>query len=175
MGSPGHIRVQSDWTSIEINPANPAALPAQPDNAALYDPDPDTRRLAMNLLNYEPEDVASNRLLALIREKGPSDVIVGFLLRQPAFRQAHAVEIAEASVPYLKSDSVIALEGAVAALRGAPQIAPYIDALLAAAEHVTELSSAQTGADLAQILIDSHDPRARAVLRRLVDRTTHGR
>lgn len=162
----GKIRAQSEWTPIEINPADPAALPAQPNDASLYDPDPNTRRLAMNLLNYEPEDVASNHLLALIHEKGPSDVIVGFLIRQPAFRQAHAAEIAEASLPYLKSDSVIALEGAVAALRAAPNI----DALLAAAEHVTERSSAQTGADLAQILVDSHHPRAHAVLRRLVDR-----
>jgi len=163
----GKIRAQSVWTSIVIGPPDPAAKPAQPDDAALYDPDPNTRRLAMNLLNYEPEDIASNHLLALIHEKGPTDVIVGFLLRQPAFREAHAAEIAEASVPYLKSDSVLAMEGAVAALRSAPRI----DALLAAADHVTERASTQTGADLAQILVDSHDPRAHAVLRRLIDRS----
>ena len=162
----GKIRTQSEWTPIQIGPPDPAALPAQPDNAALCDPDPNTRRLAMNLLNYEPEDAASKRLLALIHEKGPSDVIVGFLLRQPAFRRDHAAEIAEASLPYLKSESVIALEGAVAALRAAP----HIDELLASAEHITERSSAQTGADLAQILVDSQDPRAHAILRRLVDR-----
>ena len=112
----------------------------------------------------------SRRLLALLHAKGPSDAIVQFLMRQPAFRAAHLVEVAEASLPFLESDSPVVMGGAVAAIRWMPVASPaFVDAMLRSAEQVIPHVASQSAGDLAGMLAASRDPRAHALLRRLLE------
>jgi hypothetical protein len=133
----------------------------------LYHPDRSVRGYAMNGLSYWPEDSTSNKLLALLHTKGPSDALISFLTRQPRFRDS--AEIVEASLPYLEADSPVLLGGAFAALRLPSRDNPAVrEALLRSAEHVVSRADSQTGSDLAQMLAATKDPRAHALLQSLL-------
>ena len=135
----------------------------------LYHPDGSVRRYAMKGLYYWPEDSTSNKLLALLHAKGPSDVLINFLTRQPRFRDS--AEIVEASLPYLEADSPVLLGGAFAALRLPSRDNPAVwEALLRSAEHVVSRADSQTGSDLAQMLAATKDPRAHALLQSLLEK-----
>jgi hypothetical protein len=135
----------------------------------LYHPDRSVRGYAANGLSYWPEDSTSNKLLALLHTKGPSDVLINFLTRQPRFRDS--AEIVEASLPFLEADSPVLIEGAFAALRLPSRDNPAIlEALLRSAEHVVSRADSQTGSDLAQMLAATKDPRAHAMLQGLLEK-----
>lgn len=137
----------------------------------LYHPDASVRRYAMNGLSYWPEEAASKKLLGLLHTKGPSDSLIGFLMRQPDFRAVHSDEIAEASLPFLAVDSPVLLGGTVDALRPASRDNPAIrEAMLRSAEHVVSRADSQTGSDLAQMIAATKDERAHAVLRSLLEK-----
>ena len=137
----------------------------------LYHRDATVRRYAMDGLSYWPEDVASARLLGLLRTKGPSDSLLHFLTRQPDFRAAHSGEIVELSLPFLTAESPILLGGAVAALLPASRDNPVLrEAMLRSAEHVISRADSQTGSDLAHAIAATKEERAHAILQRLLEK-----
>ena len=111
------------------------------------------------------------KLLALLKTKGPSDELVRFLTRQSAFSAAHAAEILAASMPYLDSDSSVAIDGALTALmQAAPASDPAVlSALLRTAEHIVPRADVQNRGNVTQILAWSKSEPAHALLRKLVD------
>jgi hypothetical protein len=142
----------------------------------LYHSDVSVRRYAMNGLSYWPEDAASEKLLALLRTKGPSEELVRFLLRQPEYGPKHRTEIVTECLPYLQSDSPVAIRGALTALRWpTPSVNPAVfQGLLKAAEHIISHGDAQSASDVLQELAGPasapiRDSRVHALLRRLVD------
>jgi len=170
------VRARAPADAAEVLTDTLPSLLGAPDDVSfdiltgyMYHPDLSVRRYAANGLNYWPEDLASGRLLSLLGAKGPSDSLIGFLTRQPRFRDS--AEIVEASLPFLESDSPVLMGGAVDALRLASRDNPAIrDALLRSAEHVVSRADSQTGADLAQMLAAGKDPRAHALLRSLLEK-----
>jgi hypothetical protein len=137
----------------------------------LYHPEATVRRYAMDGLSYWPEGVSSARLLGLLRTKGPTDSLVRFLMRRPDFRAAHSPEIAEASLPFLASDSPELLGGVVAALLGASHDNPAVrEAVLRLAEHLIPRADSQSGSDLAHAIAATKDERAHAILQRLLEK-----
>jgi hypothetical protein len=109
-------------------------------------------------------------------EKGPSEELVRFLLRQTEYGAAHRDEIVAASLPYLDSDSAVAVGGVLTALRWPPgTISPAtFEALLRSAEHILQRADAQTRADLLQSLAGlpsgkGGDPRVHVLLQKFVD------
>jgi hypothetical protein len=146
---------------------------------SLYSPDASVRRYAMDGLSYWPEDATSEKLFASLRTKAPSEELIRFLLRRPEYRAKHQVEIATACLPYLESDSPMAIGGALAALRWPPPSvnSAVFQALLQAAEHIISHGDAQSASEVLQALAGPAsapilDPRVHALLRRLVDAGT---
>ncbi len=149
-----------------------------PDDAAfdivvsyLYHPFQAVRRYAINGLLFWPEDSASTKLLALLPAKGPSDELVRFLLQQPDYGRAHQAEIVAASLPYLESDSSVAIDGALTAVQWSPASTDpaVFDALLNAAEHIVPRMDVQNRGNLLQALAWSKEEKAHLLLRKLVD------
>jgi len=137
----------------------------------LYHPDVFVRGYAARGLSYWPREDASKKLLGLLHTKGPSDVLIGFLMQQPQFFAAHGDEIAEASLPFLGSDTPMVLTGAVSALRAASPANPAVrEAMLRSAEHVVSAADPGTGRSLAQIIAATQDERAHAVLKALLEK-----
>jgi hypothetical protein len=129
------------------------------------------RRYASDGLSYWPEDSTSTKLLALLHTKGPSEELVRFLLRQPEFGPAHQAEIVTASLPYLESDSSVAIDGALTAIQSPPASADPVvfDALLNAAERIVPRMDVQNRGNLLQTLAWSKQEKAHLLLRKLVD------
>ena len=189
------FRLQSDWTPLEVRPSRPgqraqwlnelrrnppqdaAALLSDilpdlfgfPDAASLeiltgdlYHPDASVRRYAANGLFFGPEDTVTAALRAMVRTKGPSDTMVRWL--------PQSEEMVRASLPYLESDSLVILEGAIALLNWAPHTGvPVLDAELRTAERVVPKVAEQSGSSLTQQMAESNDPRVHALLRRLLE------
>jgi hypothetical protein len=170
------VRARAPTDAAELLTDTLPSLLGAPDDVSfdiltgyLYHPDLSVRRYAANGMYYWPEESASIKLLALLHAKGPSDTLIDFLTVQPRFRDS--AEIVEASLPFLESDSPVLLGGAVAALRPASRDNPTIlEALLRSAEHVVSRADSQTGADLAQMLAATKDPRAHALLQSLLEK-----
>jgi len=137
----------------------------------LYHPFPAVRRYASDGLSYWPEDSTSARLLALLHSKGPSEELVRFLLRQPEFGKAHQTEIVAASLPYLESESSVAIDGALTAVQWPPASADpaVFDALMNAAERIVRRMDVQNRGNLVQTLAWSKQEKAHLLLRKLVD------
>ncbi len=139
----------------------------------LFDSNSSVRRYAMNGLSYWPEDSTSSKMLALLHTKGPSDELVRFLLQQPDYRAAHQAEIVAAVLPYLESESPVAIAGALAALRWPSSIdANVLEALLRAADHILPRVDTQTASNLLQMLAaptSVNDDRVHTLLRKFVD------
>ena len=136
----------------------------------LYHPNESVRRYAMDGLSYWPEDSTSLKLLALLHSRGPSDVMVRFLMRQPPLRAARAVEILEASLPFLKSESPVLVAGAIEAIQHGPHDGPAVlDALLESAVHVDRYADAQSAANLTQWLAETKSETAHSQIRRFVE------
>jgi hypothetical protein len=170
------LRARAPADAAEVLTDTLPSLLGAPDDASfdilagyLYHPDLSVRRCAMNGLSYWPEDLASGRLLSLLGTKGPSDSLIGFLTRQPRFRDSAG--IVDASLPFLESDSPVLMGGAVDALRLASRDNPAIrETLLRSAEHVVSRAGSQTGSDVAQMLAAGKDPRAHALLQSLLEK-----
>jgi hypothetical protein len=141
----------------------------------LYHPFPAVRRYAAHGLSYWPEDSTSAKLLALLHTKGPNDELVRFLLQQPEFGPAHHAEIVAACLPYLESDSPVAIDGALTALQWPPAAEPAVfEAMLRAAEDIVPRADAQTRNNLLQALAGPtsaprNDPRVHVLLRKFLD------
>lgn len=136
----------------------------------LHHPDSAVRRYAMNGLSYWPEDSTSEKLLALLHTRGPSEELVRFLSRQPEFGKAHQAEILAAALPYLTSDSAVAIDGALTAVHWTPaeKDPAVLDALLNAAERIVPRADVQNRGNLLQTLAWSKQEKAHALLRKLV-------
>jgi len=137
----------------------------------LYHPFPAVHRYASDGLAYWPEDSTSARLLALLDSKGPSEELVRFLLRQPEFGKTHHAEIVAASLPYLESESSVAIDGALTAVQWPPASADpaVFEALLNAAERIVPRMDVQNRGNLVQTLAWSKQEKAHLLLRKLVD------
>ena len=136
----------------------------------LYHENSSVRRYAMNGLSYWPEDSTSRRLLALLHTKGPSDELVRFLMRQPDLRSAHSAEIAETSLPFLESDSAVAIDGAITALGQAGVDNSTIrDIALRSVERIVSREDVQNRGSLLQIMARTKDERVHRLLRKLVE------
>ena len=137
----------------------------------LYHPFPAVRRYAIDGLSYWPEDSTSAKLLALLHTKGPSEELVRFLLQQPEFGKAHQAEIVAASLPYLKSDSAVTIDGALTAVQWPPATrdSTILNALLNAAESIAARADVQNRGNLLQMLAWSKQDQAHALLRKLAD------
>jgi len=155
----------------------PSAL-GLPDDASfdivtgyLYNPSSSVRRYAMNGLSYWPEDATSAKLLALLKTKGPSDELVRFLTRQRDYGPAHQAEIVAASLPYLESDSAIAIEGALTDLQSLAAVSDpaVLNALLRAADHIAARADVQNRSNMFQMLAAAKDERVHALLRKFAD------
>jgi hypothetical protein len=135
--SRGDIRMQSDWTPIEVLPATPRAigehpqepsevlarflpdLLALPDDEALsvlleylYHPSSRVRAYASDALYYWPESVVEPRLMQTLRRNGPAPFL-------PLWFGRHAAELVDTALPYFVSDDPVLFEGAIAAARSA--------------------------------------------------------
>jgi hypothetical protein len=183
-----NTRAQSDWTTIEVLPAQPNQrrdwlrdlgersasagagelisdiLPSvlgHPEDTSfdivvqcLYNAESGARRYALDALSYWPEDATSAKLLALLHSRGPTPELVRYLLRQPGFAAAHQAEIVSASLPYLESDSTVAIGGALAAVQWPPSEDPAVfNVLLRAAEHIVSHADAQNRNNVIQLLL----------------------
>jgi hypothetical protein len=137
----------------------------------LYHPFQAVRRYAINGLLFWPEDSTSARLLALLKTKGPSDELVRFLTRQRDYGPAHQAEIVAASLPYLESDSAIAIEGALTDLQSLAAVSDpaVLDALLRAADHIAARADVQSRSNMFQMLAAAKDERVHALLRKFAD------
>jgi hypothetical protein len=186
--SPSQASQRSEWLEAlrRRAPADPGELLTDvlpgllgiPDDASLeiltgylYHRDASVRRYAMNGLSYWPEESTSQRLLALLHTRGPSDELIVFLLRQPAFRAAHATEILKTSIPFLQSGSPVLMGGAIEAMRQLPDgISAVLEAALRSADHVLQKGNAQNAIDLLQAMSATKDERVHALVRNFVER-----
>jgi hypothetical protein len=133
----------------------------------LYDPQRAVRMFASNGLSFWSDKDVSPKLLALLKMKGPTDFVVRSFGRE--FRETHADEIAEASLPYLTSDSTVAVEGAIDALTPLLGQRPeFADAVFRAAEQIMPRLSQQYQAGVASMVVATKDPRAHGVLMKLL-------
>ncbi len=81
----------------------------------LYHSDREVRRYAGAALNYWPANQAEAASKEWLRTKGPSDGIIHFLARGPYNALPDFDSIPEIVLPYLRSDSPVLVEGALAA------------------------------------------------------------
>ncbi|MCI0388714.1 MAG: hypothetical protein MOB07_08105 [Acidobacteria bacterium] len=139
----------------------------------LYHPEETIRQYAACGLSYWPEDEVRRRLRALVRTKGPSDVIVDRTL-------SAAPELAEAMLAYLGSDNAILVRGAVTAasrvvfnhhgLFSAAVKTAAEEALLTAAEHIVRVGDEQTKINFTSALGGVHNERSHRLLWDFVQR-----
>lgn len=146
----------------------------------LYDANRSVRMFAMDALGYWPEDFAATRLLALLHERGPSDLLVRFLLLQPEFGRTHQAEILLAAFPYLASDSAIAIDGALTAIQWPPGATgdPAVHrGLLSQAERILARDDVENRYNVLSDLVgprgEPKDPQARALLLKLFNQGDH--
>jgi hypothetical protein len=145
----------------------------------LYHADTLVREYAMYGLTYWPEQQAAPKTWELMRSRGPSDAIVDFLVHVREFTATHAEQMIESSIPFLQSDSVVLMHGAVKAisriaLPADSQVSADVrtragDAMIRAADHIIHVDRQNLNdyiADLAQV----HDPRVHDLLWDLVNR-----
>lgn len=108
----------------------------------LYHSDASVRRYAMNGFSYWPADSTSRKLLAILHTRGPSDELVRFLMRQREFGAAYGTEIVNASLPFLASDSTVAIDGAIAAFQQQTiDKSAVLDATLRSAAPINDLGT----------------------------------
>jgi hypothetical protein len=146
----------------------------------LYHQDNSVRRFAMYGLTYWPVEQAATSVMQLVRTRGPSEVAVRFLVRGAKSVVANYDGLIESAIPYLRSDSALLLQGAVAALQAVnlmkgSQVSEAVrikaaDALIGAGGHIADTASSQTANDYASALGSLDDPRAHEALWRLVNR-----
>lgn len=146
----------------------------------LYHPDSLVRQYAMYGLTYWPEAEARTTVENLIRTRGPSDVEVDFLTRRPGFDTKETESVVESALPYLRSDSVVLLRGAIAAiyriaLAVKPGIGPALRAraeaaLLDTKDHILAMDDARIACDYALALGPAKNDRASAALWDIVHR-----
>jgi hypothetical protein len=183
---------RSAWTRVEVQPATPAPIGSPPQDPVeilsdflpgilgfpdgerlsvvldyLYHPEETVRRYAANALGYWPDDEIQGRLKSLVRDKGPSDVVIDRTL-------SAAPELAEAMFRHLSSDNPVIVRGAVAAasqvainhqrLFSSAAQARAEDALIAAAEHVVQVGDGQTIINFAAALGAMRDERSHQIL-----------
>jgi hypothetical protein len=190
---PSHeILFRSDWTRINILPADVKGTPAPPmpndpadvlsdwlpnqlgDTSAaaldaviqcLYHPEPTVRHYAAAALLYWSEKDVRPRLTAEYLSRGPSDVVVDSVLQNQPDLLARAV-------PYLRSNDPVLLRGAVIAVRDPRRQAtpPVEDAMLDAAEHIIRIADEQTVTDYVAALGTLKDNRASTLLWDLIRR-----
>jgi hypothetical protein len=195
---PAEMALESEWTRFEVLPAR--SLPVQPapadpveslsdylpsilgfpDAASLqivvkylYDRNNLVRRYTEAGLAYWPQQEVDTQVVALIRGKGPTDVLVN-LLRSPK------VDVTESMLPYLASDDPMLLGGAILGVSRAlsdPQqpLQPEArlraeSALLGAADHVVRTGNAEMLNSFAVTLGSVHNERAREILWNFVER-----
>ena len=142
----------------------------------LYHADRIVREYAMYGLTYWPQPQAAAAVWDLMQVKGPTDVTIDFLTHAKAFAPDHAAQMAEASLPFLQSDSPVLTLGALRAvsrivLAQDSQVSPPLraraeDALIAAADHFSQ-ADPQTVSDYVAALGQVRDPRAHELLRDL--------
>ncbi len=189
---------QSAWTRFEVLPAQaraPQIAPMDPEeilsdylpgvlgfsDAAglrialqyLYHPEEIVRRYAESALLYWPLEEVDREVAALIRTKGPTDVVVNLIgTRRP--------DLVEVYLPYLASDDPVLLRGAiigVSRLISDPQqgLVPNLraeaeDRLIASAEHIIRTAAQRTLMSFSEVLGAVRDDRARDVLWDMVRR-----
>ena len=193
----GRVLHQSAWTRFEVLPAQAGPPQTPPTETAeilsdylpsvlgfsdeaglrialryLYDPNEIVRRYAELALLYWPQEQVDREVAALIRTKGPSDVLANLI-------DSRAPDLVDAMLPYLASDDVVQLRGAIVGvsrmfLDSRPPLTPDIraraeDRLIASAQHVIRTGDAQTQSELAAALGSVRDDRARDVLWDMAD------
>ena len=129
------IGIQSDWTKVDVLPAEPRLLQVAPQDPSeilsdylpsilgfpdpatlsvvvdyLYHPDQAVRRYASAALDWWPEAEVERRLAEAIRTSGPSDAVMGRYSTRPA------PELIDPMLPYLQSDNPVLLRGALLGL-----------------------------------------------------------
>jgi hypothetical protein len=188
---------QSAWTRFEVLPAQARPRQTVPVDAAeilsdylpnllgfsdaaglrivlgyLYHPEEIVRRYAESALLYWPQEEVDREAAALIRTKGPTDVLMNVIgTRGP--------DLVGAILPYLNSDDLVLLRGAIVGVRSIsdPQqpLSPDIraraeDRLIAATEHILRTGDQRTLMEFSVALGSVRDDRARDVLWDLVGR-----
>ena len=197
-GPDAQVMQQSAWSRLEVLPAQAfprQTAPVDPaeilsdylpsvlgfaDAAALrialqylYHLDEIVRRYAESALLYWPQEQVDREVAALIRTKGPTDVIVNLIgTRRP--------DLVEVYLPYLASDDPVLLKGAIVGLSrllSDPQ-QPLVsniraraeDRLIASTEHILRTRDQKTLMEFSVALGSVRDDRAREVLWRLAGR-----
>ena len=84
----------------------------------LYHRDREVREYAGAGLTYWPEAMAAAKVWEWVRDQGPSDAAVRFLLHAKSFAAVHANELVDVSIPYLQSNSAVLALGALRAVTG---------------------------------------------------------
>ena len=188
---------QTAWTRIEIQPEQPSAPGAPPQDPAealsdylpgilgfpddahlalvaayLYHSNDTVRQYTSLGLAYWPDDEINRRLADLLHTRGPSDVVV-----ERTFRTPGAMNFI---LPYLRSENPVLVRGAITGvtrlvfadppLLSAEDRARAEDALVSAADHVLRVGDPQTANNYASALGGVHDPRARDLLWDFVNR-----
>jgi hypothetical protein len=192
------ILLRSEWTRIEVLPAQPAPRRAAPQDTAeilsdflpgvlgfpdaaslsivleyLYHPDDTVRRYAAGGLTYWPEKEVESRLPELIRTKGPSDAAVNLAAHLPP-------ELMDSMLPYLRSDNPVLLRGSILGITRllvrernflpAGAEARAETAVLGATEHVVRTGGQETVNDFAMALGALHGEPFRDALWDFVER-----
>jgi hypothetical protein len=184
---------RSEWTSVEVQPAAEARIGPPPQDPVeilsdflpsllgfpneerlsvvlgyLYHPEEVVRRYAANSLGYWPDDVIRQRLEALARSRGLSDVVAVRTLTT-------APELAESLIRYLWSDNPVLVRGSLTAaahtllfndrqqFSSATKIR-VTNALLAAAENVVRVGDGQTVINFASTIGGVRSERGRRLL-----------
>ena len=135
----------------------------------LYYPDQLVRQFAEYGLTYWPSDAAKVFVRQLLRNRGPSDVVVQFL-------SGDGDSLVKTAIPYLMSSSPVLVRGAVHAIsREGIKLSPALrtaaaSTLISAAENVISVADNQTKTEYAAALGTVHDARAAALLWSLVNR-----
>ncbi len=193
------VRTQSDWTKVDIlaaRPQLPRVAPQDPSeilsdylpgilgfpNAAtlsvvvdyLYHRDETVRRYASAALDWWSEAEVDRRLVAAIRTRGPSDVVMGRYSTRPA------PELIDPMLPYLQSEDPVLLRGALLGLgwllrtdtdRKPGGVETRAEsAILAATEHVLKIGNPEMVSNLAVTLSVVRNDRARDILWSFVER-----
>lgn len=175
---------QTAWTRIEIQPEQPAAAGAPPQDPAealsdylpgilgfpddahlalvavyLYHSNDTVRQYTSLGLAYWPDDEINRRLADLLHTRGPSDVVV-----ERTFRTPGAMNF---SLPYLRSENPVLVRGAIT---GVTRLVFADPPLISAADHVLRVGDPQTANNYASALGGVHDPGARDLLWDFVNR-----
>ncbi len=189
---------QSAWTRFEVLPAQARPRQTAPLDPAeilsdylpsvlgfsdaaglkitlryLYHPEEIVRRYAESALLYWPQEEVDREAAALVRTKGPTDVLMNVIgTRGP--------DLVDAILPYLMSDDPVLLRGAIVGVSRSisdPQkgLEPNVraraeDRLIAATEHILQKGDERTLMEFSVALGSVRDDRAREVLWNMVER-----